>query len=154
MSRLSLAVSCAASFLMFAALSYKVTAAVDEPKSVWLRGYDTRGNEVRLGALRGQVVALTFVARDQGDEGSALNHALAHHTRVLSVVEQPGLEDAPNLTHLSDEAGRLKQAFAVERAKKVAVLVLDREGAVRGRFEGYAALTDALRLVEKLESAR
>jgi hypothetical protein len=165
---------CCASFTTFAVVSYSVTSGVAQTgiEYAWLGGFDARGREIRLGSLRGQVVALTFVGRNTRDEGTDINDELVKLAEpgkmaVLSVVDLEDVphfghgtalskiaeSDRPGLVHLVDDTGRLKQAFRVDPTHKVSILVLDRNGGVQGRFEGEAGLADALRLVERLKSS-
>jgi hypothetical protein len=170
-ARVSLVLLCAVAFLTCAAVSYTVTAAVEEPQYAWLHGFDARGRQITLGSLRGQVVAVTFVGRKTRDEATDINEDLARlaepgRMTVISVVDLEDVphfghksalqkiaeSDRPGLVHLVDDDGRLKQAFSVEPARQVSILVLDRDGAVRGRFEGEAGLPAALKLIEKLKA--
>ena len=163
---------CAVAFLTSAALSYTVTAAVEEPQYAWLHGFDARGREITLGSLRGQVVAVTFVGKKTRDEATDINDDLAKQAEPgrMSVVSVVDLEDVPHfgrntalnkiaesdrpgLVHLVDEAGRLKESFGVDPARQVTILVIDRDGAVRGRFQGEAGLPAALKLIEQLKAS-
>jgi len=169
--RLSLFLLCVVAFLTCAALSYTVTAAVEEPQYAWLHGFDARGREITLGSLRGQVVAVTFVGKNTRDEATDINDDLSRlaepsRMTVVSVVDLEDVphlgrrtamskiaeSDRPGLVHLVDSDGRLKQSFGVDPTRKVTILVLDRDGAVRGRFEGEAGLSQAVKLIEKLKS--
>jgi len=168
----SLFLLCAVTFLTCAAVSYTVTAAVEEPQYAWLHGFDARGREITLGSLRGQVVAITFVGRHTRDEATYINDDLQRlaepgRMTVVSVVDLEDVphighntalskiaeSDRPGLMHLVDESGRLKQGFGVDPAHRVTILVLDRDGAVRGRFDGEAGLPAALKLIEQLKSS-
>ena len=163
---------CAVTFLSFAFASYSVTSAVAQPQYAWLHGFDAHGREVTLGSLRGQVVALTFVGKDTRDEGKEVNDELEglaepNKMTVVSVVDLEGVpgfahgmamkkiaeSDRAGLIHLVDDRGRLKQAFDVDPAKQVTILVLDREGVVRGRFEGEMSVVQAKKLIEQLKAS-
>jgi hypothetical protein len=170
MSRVRLTILCAINFIFFGAVSYSVTAAVEQPQYAWLHGFDARGREITLGSLRGQVVALTFVGRKTRDTGTDINDDLSKLAEPgrMSVVSVVDLEDVPHighgtalnkiaesdrpgLIHLVDDHGGLKQSFSVDPTREVTILVLDRDGAVRGRFEGEAGLPAALKLIEQLK---
>jgi hypothetical protein len=169
--RLSLFLLCAVAFIACAALSYTVTAAVDEPQYAWLHGFDARGREITLGSLRGQIVAVTFVGKNTREEATDINDDLSRlaepgRMTVVSVVDLEDVphigrhtalnkiaeSDRPGLMHLVDNDGRLKQSFSVDPTHQVSILVLDREGAVRGRFEGEAGLPEAIKLIQKLKA--
>jgi hypothetical protein len=144
-------------------------AVFAQPQYAWLSGFDAQGRPLSLGSLRGQVVALTFVSRETRDEGTDINDDLARMAEpgkmtVLSVVDLESVphfahntalhkiaeSDRPGLVHLVDDAGSLKSSFGVD-PKHVTILVIDRNGAVRGRFEGEAGLPAAQRLIEQLK---
>jgi len=169
MGRPSLATLCAVLFVTFAALSYSLTAARAQGEHAWLHAYDAHGHSVSLGQYRGQVVALTFVGRKTRDVATDINDELAERAQpgrmtVLSVVDLEDVpsfgrhtaldkiaeSDRPGLTHVVDGAGRLSQSFRVDPKQRVTILVIDKEGVVRGRFEGEAGLPAALRLIEEL----
>ena len=171
MSRMNLGLLCASVFVVFAALSYTVTAAVEEPQYAWLHGFDARGNQITLGSMRGQVVALTFVGRNTREEAEAINEELGRlvepgRMSVISVVDLEDVpsighgmalhkiaeSDRPGLIHLVDDAGRLKDAFHVDPTRRVSILVLDRQGQLRGRFEGEMQLPAAIKLIHELEA--
>jgi hypothetical protein len=170
MNRLSLALFCFSAFVLSAALSFRVTAAVERPEYAWLTGFDAHGKLINLSSLRGQVVALTFVAKDTREEGSDINEDLSKQAEagkmtVVSVVDLEGVprfahntalkkiaeSDRVGLMHLVDDQGRLKEAFKVDPTRRVTILVLDQEGALRGRFEGEGGLPNAVKLVEQLK---
>jgi hypothetical protein len=163
---------CAITFVSFGLASYSMTSAVAQPQYAWLHGFDAHGREVTLGSLRGQVVALTFVGKDTRDEGKDINDELnelaePNKMTVVSVVDLEGVpgfahgtamkkiaeSDRTGLVHLVDDQGRLKQAFDVDPTKQVTILVLDREGAVRGRFDGEMSLVRAKKLIEQLKAS-
>jgi hypothetical protein len=156
--------------LCLLSVSPVAAAAPAETEYAWLHGFDAHGREVTLGSLRGQVVVLTFVSKDTRDEGADINDELSKlaQTGKMSVLSVVDLEDVPGfahglarskiaeadrsgLVHLVDDNGRLKQAFHVDPTREVTILVLDRAGAVRGRFTGEAGLAAATQLVEQLK---
>jgi hypothetical protein len=172
MSPRVLAALCAITFISFALAAYSVTSAVEQPQYAWLHGFDARGREISLSSLRGQVVALTFVGKDTRDEGKDINDELTELAEpnkmcVLSVVDLEGVpgfahssamhkiadSDRTGLIHVVDDQGRLKQAFAVDPTKQVTILVLDRGGAVRGRFQGEMSLVQVKKLIEQLKAS-
>ena len=55
------------------------------------------------------------------------------------------------MTHLVDGAGQLSKAFHVDPKHSVTILVLDKDGVVRGRFDNKAGLPAALQLIDQLE---
>jgi hypothetical protein len=163
---------CAVIFVSFGLASYSVTSAVAQPQYAWLHGFDARGREITLGELRGQVVAITFVGKNTRKEGTEVNEELGDLVEpgkmtLLSVIDLEGVpgiahgmamkkiaeSDKPGMLHLVDDQGRLKQAFDVDPTKQVTILVLDREGAVRGRFDGEFGAIAAKKLVEQLKAS-
>ncbi len=54
------------------------------------------------------------------------------------------------LVHLVDEQGGLKRAFQTEPDKRVDILIIDRDGSLKGRFSGEKLLEDAIRLLDQL----
>ncbi len=163
---------CAITFFSFALASYAVTSAVAQPQYAWLHGFDARGREITLGSLRGQVVALTFVGKDTREAGKDINDELSELAEpgkmtVVSVVDLEGVpgfahgtamkktaeSDRPGLMHLVDDHGSLKQSFGVDPTKQVTILILDRDGAVRGRFDGEMGVIQAKKLVEQLKAS-
>jgi hypothetical protein len=139
---------------------------------VWLNGADGHGRPFDLRSLRGQVVALTFTSRYTRDEAHKINEALGAHIdrdfAVVTVVDLAGVpslfhgyakrriaaeENRGRIRHVIDENGRLKQSFGVEPDKRVDILVIDKEGTLRGRFSGERQLTDAQQLIDQLRQS-
>jgi hypothetical protein len=57
------------------------------------------------------------------------------------------------IRHLIDEQGRLRRAFQVQPDKRVDILVIDRGGALRGRYTGRQQLDEAIRLIDQLRAS-
>jgi len=136
----------------------------------WLKSWDAHGRPVELRDFRGKVVALTFASKGTRDEVTEVNDELADlagdSAEVLCVVD---LEDVPEfgkgtarkkiaesdkpglIQHVVDERGSLPRAFNVDARKKVGILVIDKNGELRGRFDGLRDLEKAQKLVEQLK---
>ena len=136
---------------------------------VALQAADGRGRLFDLSTLRGQVVAVTFVSRYTQDEASRVNDTLGARSdvKVISVVDFMGIpgfvhnyarrkvaEADGKIQHLCDERGELRRQFGAHPDKHVDIFVIDRDGNLRGRFEGATQLTDALRLLDEVRNAR
>jgi hypothetical protein len=134
---------------------------------ITLHGWDGRGRPFDLVELRGNVVALTFVSRFTHAEAMRVHGALAGHgdVKVVSVVDFQGIpsfvrgyarrkiaEADGRVLHLCDEKSQLRQVFGARPDKQVDIFIIDREGGLRGHFNG-AQLGDALRLVDAVRSA-
>ncbi|MCU1282728.1 MAG: hypothetical protein JWM53_6274 [bacterium] len=129
---------------------------------------DARGQAFDLGALRGNVVAVTFVSRYTQDEAARVNDALGRHgdVKVVSVVDFMGIpgfvhgyarrkmaEADGRVRHLCDERGQLRKQFGAHPDKHVDIFIIDRDGGLRGRFEGQQQLDGALRLLDEVRGA-
>ena len=159
--------------LVLSSLLTVSTAAVAQPQVVWLRAQDGHGRMFDLERVRGQVVAITFASRYTRDEADKIHHALLNHAAygdmvVVNVVDFVGIPGMfhgyarrkaaehdleGRIYHVLDEQGELRRAFQTDPGKRVDILVLDREGALRGRFVGERQLEDALRLVDQLRTS-
>jgi hypothetical protein len=139
---------------------------------VWLNGADGHGRPFDLRSLRGQVVAVTFTSRYTKDEAHKINQALAARVdrdfAVVTVVDLVGVpslfhgyakrriadeENRGPVHHVVDENGHLKQSFGVEPDKRVDILVIDKDGSLRGRFSGEGQLTAAQQLIDQLRQS-
>jgi hypothetical protein len=139
---------------------------------VWLNGADGHGRPFDLRSLRGQVVAVTFTSRYTKDECHRINSALAARVdRDFAVVTVVDLQSVPSLFHgyarrriadeenrgpihhVVDESGRLKQSFHVDPDKRVDILIIDKEGELRGRFSGSGQLDAAQQLIHQLRTS-
>lgn len=140
---------------------------------VALRGHDGRGNQFDLSSVRGQVVAVTFASRFTRSEADRVNNALMSHAAegdmmVINVVDFGGIpslfhgyarrkaaeHDLPGkIYHLADESGDIRRQFQVDPGKRVDILIIDREGSLRGRFTGSGQIEDAVRLVNQLRTS-
>lgn len=160
-------------FCLSVALAAPAFADGPPQKVVWLQGHDGRGRAFDLASLRGRVVAITFASRYTAHEADRIHAALLAHAaqgglEVVNVVDLVGVpslfhgyarrkvaeHDRPGrILHLVDEHGRLRRAFGVEPAHRVDILIIDRHGALRGRFAGQAELAQALRLLDTLDPA-
>jgi hypothetical protein len=155
-------------------LAAATVAGASARQLVWLRGCDGRGRPFDLLQLRGQVVALTFASRYTRDEGAAINNALVARANggdleVVSVVDLVGVpslfqgyakrkiaehDQEGRIRHLIDEQGRLRRAFQVQPDKRVDILIIDRQGALRGRYTGRQQLDEAFRLIDQLRGSQ
>ena len=144
--------------------------AFAEPKQlVWLDARDGYGRPFQMEQMRGQVVAVTFASRYTRAEASRINDALANRdARVISVIDFTGIpsmfhryakrkvaeHDQPDrIRHLVDARGALRQLFGVDPVRRVDILLIDREGALRGRYCGETQLKEALKLLAELTTS-
>ncbi len=148
-------------------LGASATALAQGP-AVALQATDARGQLFDLSSLRGNVVAVTFVSRYTQDEAERVNAALAtrRDIKVVSVVDFIGIPgfvhgyarkkvaeaDGGRVLHLCDERGDLRRKLGAHPVKHVDIFIIDRDGGLRGRFEGEAQLDAALRLVDGLRA--
>jgi hypothetical protein len=162
-------------FAVFFSLALAAPAFAGGPArpAVWLQGHDGRGHAFDLASLRGRVVAITFASRYTAHEADRIHAALLAHAgesglEVVNVVDLMGVpslfhgyarrkvaeHDRPGrILHLVDEHGQLRRVFGVEPAHRVDILIIDRQGVLRGRFAGQAELAQALRLLDSLDVA-
>jgi hypothetical protein len=145
-------------------------AGADRLQYVWLHGFDGHGRTFDLRSLRGQVVVLTFGSRATRDEVSEVNDELARlaepgEVRVVSVVDMEGIPNYANgmarkkiaesdregrLQHVVDDQGTLKRSFGVDPQRQVDIFVIDKSGALRGRFTGDRQVDEVAALVDEL----
>jgi hypothetical protein len=142
-------------------------SSANETLRVWLRGFDGRGQAFDLANVRGKLVALTFCSRFTKDEAAKVHGALTQSgdVMVVSVVDFAGVPSFAHgyarrkiaehdltgrLVHLVDEQGGLKRAFQTDPERRVDIFVIDRDGALRGRFLGEKQVNDAIRLIQQL----
>jgi hypothetical protein len=133
-----------------------------------LQSADAHGRSFDLSSLRGNVVAVTFVSRYTQDEGQKVNRALGSRgdVKVISVVDFTGIpgfvhgyarrkvaEADGRVQHLCDEAGTLGRRLGAHPSKHVDIFIVDREGGLRGRFEGQGQLGMALRMLDEVRSS-
>lgn len=133
-----------------------------------LQAPDGRGHPFDLSSLRGQVVAVTFASRYTQDEASRINDALGARSdvKVVTVVDFMGIpgfvhgyarrkvaEADGKVQHLCDERGQLRRQFGAHPDKHVDIFVIDRDGGLRGRFEGQIQLEAAMRLLDEVRAA-
>jgi len=134
-----------------------------------LAATDGRGQSFDLSSLRGNVVAVTFVSRYTQDEAERVNRALGTRgdVKVVSVVDFIGIpgfvhgyarrkvaEADGRVHHLCDEHGDLRRQFGAHPDKHVDIFIIDRDGGMRGRFEGQQQLEAALRLLDEVRAAQ
>jgi hypothetical protein len=139
---------------------------------VWLAGSDVYGRPFDLRSLRGQVVVLTFTSRYTQSEAHKINQALSTHAgvglTVVTVVDLVGVpslfhgyakrriadeEERGRVRHLLDEDGHIRSHFGAEPARHVDIVIVDQEGALRGRFRGEQQLGAAQALIDQLARA-
>jgi hypothetical protein len=131
---------------------------------------DGEGQPYDLRSLRGQVVVLTFGSPATREELARINLMLEAQVRPrdVAVVSVIDFSTIPGLFHgyarrqvadsqrtqrvklLVDERGSVRQPLRVLSDRVVHMLVLDRQGAVRGRFRGERELSEVLRLTAEL----
>jgi hypothetical protein len=134
-----------------------------------LQAADARGHAFDLTALRGNVVAVTFVSRYTQDEAARINDALGarRDVKVVSVVDFMGIpgfvhgyarkkmaEADGRVQHLCDEQGQLRKQFSAHPDKHVDIFIIDRDGGLRGRFEGQQQLQSALHMLDEVRAAQ
>ena len=161
--RLTLAILVGASL---GALSPRARGA----EEVWLRSWDAHGRPVSLADMRGKVVALTFAGKKTRDEATEINDELsAKAGQDFEVLSSVDLEDIPDfgrgtarkkiaeadvpgaLEHVVDAKGQLRRSFNAPM-DHVTILVIDKRGELRGRYEGLAELQQAEKQIEELRS--
>ncbi len=156
------------SIFLAAALSSPLMARAQGPMLA-LQAADARGRAFDLATLRGNVVAVTFASRYTQDEAARIHAELASRSdvKIVSVVDFVGIpgfvhgyakrkvaEADGRVQHLCDERGEIKRQFGAHPDKHVDIFVVDREGGLRGRFEGEQQLEAALRLIDEVRVAR
>jgi hypothetical protein len=159
--------------VLVTALLASGAAVGGEKQIVALRGHDGHGRHFDLSSMRGQVVAVTFASRFTRSEADRVNNALMSHAAegdmmVINVVDFGGIpslfhgyarrkaaeHDQPGkIYHLADESGEIRRQFQVEPGKRVDILVIDRDGSLRGRFSGSGQVDEAARLVDQLRTS-
>jgi hypothetical protein len=135
---------------------------------VWLKSWDAHGNPIELREYRGKVVALTFASKHTQDEATEVNDELADLAgddfQVVSVVDMADIPefgrgsarkkiweaDRPGLQHLVDDRSRLGPAFGVDPKRQVEILVIDKNGELRGRYDGLRELPAAQKQIQDL----
>jgi hypothetical protein len=154
--------------LLFAALFTQSVPAAAQGTVMAFSAADGRGRVFDLAQLRGNVVAVTFVSRYTQDEAAEVNRALGTRSdvKVVTVVDFVGIPgfvhnyarkkiaqaDDGRVQHLCDERGELRRQFGAHPDRHVDIFILDRDGSVRGRFEGQQQLDGALRLLDDVRS--
>jgi hypothetical protein len=153
--------------VMVAWMAVSPRAQAQNSPAVVLQGVDARGHAFDLTSLRGSVVAITFVSRYTQDEALRIHEALAAHAdvKVVSIVDFVGIpelvfdfvrrkvaEADGRVQHLCDEHGELGRRFGTQPDKRVDILVIGRDGALRGRFSGAAQLAGARRLIDEVRA--
>lgn len=156
------------SLFLTAALGLPIVARAQGPVMA-LQAADARGRAFDLATLRGNVVAVTFASRYTQDEAARINTTLTSRVdvKVVSVVDFVGIpgfvhdyakrkvaEADGRVQHLCDERGELKRQFGAHPDKHVDIFIVDRDGGLRGRFEGQQQLEAAMRLLDEVRVAR
>ncbi|HXU68497.1 MAG TPA: hypothetical protein VN947_04170 [Polyangia bacterium] len=133
-----------------------------------LQAADAHGHHFDLSSLRGNVVAVTFVSRYTQDEGARVNGALGTRgdVKVVSVVDFTGIpgfvhgyarrkvaEADGRVQHLCDETSTLGRRVGAHPRQHVDIFIVDRDGGLRGRFEGQQQLGSALRLLDEVRTS-
>ena len=149
-------------------LALLVTLAVAAPAFATPTINDANGQSYALDGVRGRPVALIVTSRYTRKDAERINDALtplAGHVEVITAVDFMGI---PGLFHgyarrkireaqtrspihmLVDEHGQWRRFFGVAPDKRVDILVLDRDGMLRGRFAGPKEIHAALDLIQTL----
>jgi len=144
------------------------TTALAQGPVFALRAADAHGRAFDVASLRGSVVAVTFVSRYTQDEAMRVNDALGarRDVKVVSVVDFIGIpgfvhayarrkvaEADGRVQHLCDERGTLRRRLGAHPDKHVDIFIVDRDGGLRGRFEGAGQLAAALRLLDEVRTS-
>lgn len=152
-----------------------IASAARADQLALLRAVDAHGQPLDPAKLRGEVVAVTFCSRYTQREVGAINERLQAaarpgDTEVISVIDFEGIprlfhdyarrrvreseQKGGGVKHLIDEQGKLKHLFDADPRRRIDILVLDREGNVRGHFIGAGQVDDAMRLMNDLRRSR
>jgi hypothetical protein len=142
-------------------------------KRVSLHALDGNGKPFSLESRRGKVVALTFASKSTKDELAEVDRALAkqtgHDFEVVSVIDfenVPGIakgfarkkvaeNDRPGEVKLVvDPDGGLARSLNADPKSRVDILVIDKRGKVRGRYDGTRGLADAEKKIAQLRRHR
>jgi hypothetical protein len=162
------------SVLLVAALGGGAAQArVTQPSTqlVSLQLPDGHGRPFDIASLRGSVVAVAFVSRYTQDEAARVIDALKTRpdVKVVTVVDFMGIpgfvhgyakrkvaeaDGDGRVQHRCDEHGSLRARFEAHPRKHVDIYVIDRDGMMRGRFEGAQQLDGALRLLDEVRGTR
>jgi hypothetical protein len=140
---------------------------------VSLHARDANGKPFKLESRRGKVVALTFASKSTKDELAKVDEALARHSghdfEVVSVIDfenVPGIakgmarkkvaeNDRPGQVKLVvDPDGGLARSLNADPKSRVDILVIDKRGRVRGRYDGTRGLPDAEKKITQLRRHR
>jgi hypothetical protein len=152
-----------------------IVSAASADQLALLRSVDAHGQPLDPAKLRGEVVAVTFCSRYTQREVGPINdrlQAIARpgDTEVISVIDFDGIpslfheyarrkvRESERTTgavkHIIDEQGKLKHLFDADPRRRIDILVLDRDGNVRGHFIGANQVDDAMRLIDDLRRSR
>jgi hypothetical protein len=155
------------------ALAAAAPAPANEPANAPARANepaiaDPDGHPFALAASRGRPVALIVVSRYTRKDAERINDALTPLAGPVEVITAVDFMGIPGLFHgyarrkireaqrrspirmLVDERGQWRRFFGVAPDKRVDILVLDRNGTLRGRFAGPKQLHAALDLIRTL----
>jgi hypothetical protein len=141
------------------------------PAPVAIHGRDALGRAFDLVDLRGRIVAVTFASRYTRREASKVNDALSAEgvggdVTVVSVIDLVGVpafahsyarrkaaeaDRAGRVRHLVDD-GQLRDRFGARPAERVDILIIGRDGSLKGRYAGERELEAALRHVQTLRA--
>ena len=145
------------------------TTALAQGPVLALAAPDAHGRAFDLASLRGNVVAVTVVSRYTHDEALRINRALGARgdVKVVSVVDFIGIprfvhayarrkvaEADGRVQHLCDDDGALGRRLGAHPDQHVDIFIVDRDGGLRGRFEGAQQLEAALRLLDEVRTAQ
>jgi hypothetical protein len=150
-----------------------VRADGQEGQLVSFQAQDGHGRAFQLERMRGQVVAITFASRYTREEADRVHQQLLGHAaggdmvvvNVVDLMGVPGIfhgyarrkaaehDKEGRIVHVIDEQGALRTRFQTDPRQRVDIIVVDREGQLRGHFAGASQVEDALRLVDQLRTS-
>jgi peroxiredoxin len=138
-----------------------------------LHARDAKGEPFTLASQRGKVVALTFASKSTKDQLARVDQALAKRSgRDFAVVSVIDFEDVPGIAKgiarkkvaendrrggvklIVDPDGGLARSLNVDPKSHVDILVIDKRGTVRGRYDGARELADAEKKIAQLRRHR
>ena len=158
-----------ASFVLF---QFMLTALPVAAAPVQMSGVDIKGRSIRLEEGRGRVIAITFASRFTGSEAEQVNKSLMQEASpavgMVSIVDFVGIPAlffgmardiiaswSPKTPArlVIDEQSSWSSALGAAPDKRVDILVLDRDGELRGHFVGVGQVEAARRLIHELTAA-
>jgi hypothetical protein len=134
-----------------------------------LEGVDPHGRAFRIADARGKVVAIDLVSRYTRRELEQINQALEPQIdggmKLVTVVDFTGIPrlfrgyarrkvcenvKGNSVQFVVDDEGQWRAALGARPDRRVDILILDRNGELRGHFVGARQLAPAIRLIGRL----